>query len=202
MEKPLRKIFECIYCPFICAITNIDFKSLLLKEIGLLKRENQNQNLQIERVKEFVGFNNKVNSNNANDKKQMASTPLDDHQGRHKRLYRLLPTNDNTKSQKMEKFYGPPTSCSELSQLGYTLNGYYHVKSANIPDINQVETVYWQFKQPEGIFNSFVNEKRISSPSHLQLPKSGSVPIGILFYVLFNSFTDTKGGATIKFNDE
>ncbi len=128
-----------MHCPY-NDFTNIDFKSLVLNEIELLKKENRNQNLQIERMKEFVGFN-KVNSSNENEQKQMTSTSLDDHQRRHRRPYRLLPLRDHTKSKKMGKFYGPaPTNCSQLSQLGYTLNGYFHVKSANTDDINHVET--------------------------------------------------------------
>ena len=51
-------------------------------------------------------------------------------------------------------FYGPPTNCSELQQLGYTLNGYYLVKgqasnslSTNIIENNKIGVVYCQFKQ-------------------------------------------------------
>ena len=32
-------------------------------------------------------------------------------------------------TETVERFYGPPKSCSELKKLGYTLNGYYLVKS-------------------------------------------------------------------------
>ena len=51
-------------------------------------------------------------------------------------------------------FYSPPTNCSELQQLGYTLNGYYLVKgqasnslSTNIIENNKIGVVYCQFKQ-------------------------------------------------------
>jgi len=129
---------------------------------------------------------------------------MDQHSNK-KRPVRLLPpsffrSEKNETAIAIRRFYGPPTNCSELSQLGYTLNGYYQVKSANISDIIQVETVYCQFKHPEGIFNPSGNEKRISS-SHLQLPKSGSVGTGVHFYATLKSFEETTPFPTIEFVD-
>ena len=33
-------------------------------------------------------------------------------------------------SEVVERFYGPPNSCTELNKLGYTLNGYYLVNGS------------------------------------------------------------------------
>ena len=44
------------------------------------------------------------------------------------------------------KFYGPPTNCSELEKLGYTLNGYYLVKNNNPSNRNKIVTVYCAFR--------------------------------------------------------
>ncbi len=52
----------------------------------MLKQENLDQDLQIELTKEFVGLKN-INSNHQNEQQQMKLNPLEDHQGRHKRLY-------------------------------------------------------------------------------------------------------------------
>lgn len=60
---------------------------------------------------------------------------------RQKRPYRLLPLKDDNVRpvgdgnqltiNHQSRFYGPPTNCSDLSRLGYTLNGYYQVKTVN-----------------------------------------------------------------------
>ena len=56
-----------------------------------------------------------------------------------------------------------PTSCSDLSQLGYSLNGFYNVKVNNENSLENVklETVFCAFKQPEGTFNLSAVETRI-----------------------------------------
>lgn len=60
-----------------------------------------------------------------------------------------------------------PTSCSDLSQLGYTLNGFYTVKSAGPANALtdplglQLETVFCAFKQPNDPYNSSTVEKRV-----------------------------------------
>jgi len=134
--------------------------SVIYQEIGLLKDENRLQNFQIEKLKELVGFP----ENDQND----GLKNLDRHHQLNKRPVRLLPAfilygepNKNISAIQINRFFGPPTNCSELSKLGYTLNGYYHVKSENIDDINLVETVYCSFKQPDGSFNPSGMEKRV-----------------------------------------
>jgi len=186
-----------------------DEMRLIYEEIGLLKDENQKQNVEIATLKELVGSQKKDNSpilNQNSGHKMLDSLDMmmDQHSNK-KRPVRLLPpsffrTEKNETAIAIRRFYGPPTNCSELSQLGYTLNGYYQVKSTNINDIIQVETVYCQFKQPEGIFNPSGNEKRISS-SHLKLPKSGSAGTGVHFYVTLKSFEETTPFPTIAFYD-
>lgn len=65
---------------------------------------------------------------------------------------------NSTDKPAVRRFYGPPINCSELSELGYTLNGFYLVKSKseNNSIISnkdgsgqmQVEVVYCTFKHP------------------------------------------------------
>jgi len=50
---------------------------------------------------------------------------------------------------KVIEFYGPPTSCEELSKLGYTLNGYYLVKGKDNLNSFRIQAVYCQFKEPQ-----------------------------------------------------
>jgi len=100
---------------------------------------------------------------------------------RQKRPYRLLPTqnkgfggiekNENNinlnQHQRNSIFYGPPTNCSDLSRLGYTLNGYYLVKTdESNNEVKNLQSIYCAFKQPGGSFNSSTLEKRIG---HLKL---------------------------------
>ena len=47
-----------------------------------------------------------------------------------------------------ERFYGPPSNCSELSKLGFTLNGYYIVKGSK--NSSQIEIVLCRFRLPPG----------------------------------------------------
>ena len=55
------------------------------------------------------------------------------------------------------RFYGPPTNCSELAKLGYTLNGYYLIKNGS--EQGSIGIVYCQFykqeKTPEKQSNTF-----------------------------------------------
>ena len=48
------------------------------------------------------------------------------------------------------RFYGPPTSCSELQKLGYTLNGYYLIKGKDESNRSRIQVTYCQFQQPLG----------------------------------------------------
>ena len=68
-----------------------------------------------------------------------------------------------------QKFYGQPSNCSDLSNMGYTLNGFYMVQPADHNNGNEtkLETIFCAFQQPEGAaFNSSAIEKRIA---HLKL---------------------------------
>lgn len=94
---------------------------------------------------------------------------------RHERPYRLLPlktiSNDgpgNTIEKddgrivsNRHRFYGPPTNCFDLSQLGFTLNSFYLVQLASITTETKLETIYCAFAKPEGTsFNQSIVEKR------------------------------------------
>lgn len=45
------------------------------------------------------------------------------------------------------RFVGPATNCSELGMLGYTLNGYYLVKSNDPSNRDKIVIVYCKFRQ-------------------------------------------------------
>ncbi len=131
--------------------------------------------MEIAFLKERVG-----NTKDSDDQTMIADSrhQLDDNY-RNKRPVRLLPTSlfyrepkNETEQQKQNnrRRYEQPTNCSDLSILGYTLNGFYTVKSnepstkSNITNNDvKLETVYCAFKQPEGTFNSSLVEKRIIS---------------------------------------
>jgi len=107
-----------------------------------------------------------------------------------KRPARLLPLQllygdrKNETDQQIRRFYGPPTNCTELSMLGYTLNGYYLVKIADITKETKLETVYCAFKQSDGTFNPSGSEKRgarLNSDIQTSNKKFGG---GIHFYAL------------------
>jgi len=145
----------------------------LHQEIGQLRDENQNQNKNIAMLKEIAGFQkNKtlldqiVSSiikeiDKKKDGPMKESTPPSSSSvrrlsNRNKRPYRLLPANNKEANLHLiDRFFGPPTSCSDLSQLGYTLNGFYLVQSItnnyNDDDGLKIDTIYCTFKQPEGI---------------------------------------------------
>ena len=57
-----------------------------------------------------------------------------------------------TEEEKINRFYGPATSCNELGLLGYTLNGFYLVgKMGNHQQqFSQIQLVLCQFKRPLG----------------------------------------------------
>jgi len=102
-----------------------------------------------------------------------------------KRPARLLPLqllfnrNCTTCSELPPRFYGPPTNCSDLTRLGYTLNGFYLIKAASsnnstkntVNNETSIETVFCAFKQ-EGAFNALIVEKRISAKSKLMSNKN------------------------------
>ena len=60
-------------------------------------------------------------------------------------------------------FYGPPTNCSDLSKLGYTLNGFYLIKSPLITNesTTNIESVYCTFRQPKTFNASLLESSRV-----------------------------------------
>jgi len=75
------------------------------------------------------------------------------------------PTDNEKMLEAVRRFYGPPTNCSALSELGYTLNCFYLVKAPENKNDGQmqVEVVSCAFKHPEGIYNrSNIIEKKAS----------------------------------------
>jgi len=162
---------------------------LVYKEIGLLKHENQNQNFEIAMLKELVMGS--IQNSDSLDK-------MDRHTNKNKRPVRLLPPSilygdrNKTETQIHNKFYGPPTNCSELSLLGYTLNGYYQVKSGNMANIAQVHTVYCSFKQSDGKFHSSGSEDR-RVLSHLES--------GLHFYATQENYNGKGNNDVLRFTD-
>jgi len=167
---------------------------LIRQEIGFLREENQKQNTEIIILKETVQLQNETitkheitmkeldhkmkNSENCN--KQNYSRKK---QKRIRRPARLLPlqllfdrSDDDeertTKKPPPLRFYGPPTNCSDLARLGYTLNGYYLVKHNNTntttdksyfsSNSTATDTVCCAFKQ-DGTFNPLQLEQRVPS---------------------------------------
>jgi len=129
---------------------------------------------------------------------------------RNKRPYRLIPVNksgdfDNDGNDKaISKFYGPPTNCSDLSRLGYTLNGFYLVKAVENSDslvkddsnrnIMQVEAVSCMFKHPNyDIYDANnVQENRASlSPKHERIRLPNVASAGVHFRFRTKSTLDT-----------
>jgi len=157
------------------------------QEIGLLRNENHHPNMEIALMKEKIGIHN---INDSSDQRITVAS-LDDNNHRNKRPVRLLPPHilygerrNETDHQKQvnRRRYGQPTNCSDLSILGYTLNGFYLVKSnessteqSNI-DI-KLETVFCAFKQPDGTFNPTLVEKRIISRRETNKPSNDKILI-------------------------
>ena len=51
------------------------------------------------------------------------------------------------------QFFGPPANCSEVEMLGYTLNGYYLVKSNDPTNKNKITIVYCAFRQAQSMMS-------------------------------------------------
>jgi len=152
----------------ICTFTELNF---IHREIGLLRDENKHQNQEIDMLKDMLRMQNHP-SEQSTDHENMAEGL-----SHLKRPARLLPLKvllgerkNGTDKPAVRRFYGPPTNCSELSELGYTLNGFYLVKAPenNVTAIKdndkiQVEVISCAFKHPEGIYNrSKIIEKKAS----------------------------------------
>ncbi len=150
---------------------------MIHQEINLLRGENQNQNIQIALLQEKVGLHQaddetELHGQEKESQPQLISGSI--HQtSRQERPARLLPLrllfdyqkNDTDYTKPVRKFYGPPTNCSDLQQLGYTLNGFYLVNKTEANSLGggtsyQIETVFCAFKQ-EGSFNSSAVENPV-----------------------------------------
>ncbi len=146
---------------------------MIHQEIDLLRGENRNQNLQIALLQEKVGLKagqpelirrHQEVSAGVEESPQLISSHFH-HSHRQERSARLLPLqllfdrqkNDSDYFTSVRIFYGPPTNCSDLKRLGYTLNGFYLVNKAEADSFadgisHQIETVFCAFKQ-EAPFN-------------------------------------------------
>jgi len=182
------------------------------REIGSLRDENRDQNNEIALLKGMVQSQEgtvyqKVIEEIGRERKMEESLPL---ALPRKRPARLLPLQllfdrrNDTDRPLPRRFYGPPTNCTELSFLGYTLNGYYLVKTVNnntnlSADTFNLETVYCAFKQPDGTFNPSGMEKRVTS--EFKPNGNSKVPMnGIHFHVQpLSSFT-LSGAITVQFD--
>lgn len=151
---------------------------MIHQEINLLRGENQNQNIQIALLQEKVGLHQADDETELHGQEKESQPQLISgsfhHPSRQERPARLLPlqllfnyqNNDTDYTKPVRKFYGPPTNCSDLQQLGYTLNGFYLVNKteANFFDGDgighQIETVFCAFKQ-EGPFDSSAVENPV-----------------------------------------
>jgi len=153
-------------------------------EIASLKGTVQQQNKTINQhetaIKEFIADHNK-NIIKGNHKESSASL------SRRKRPAQLIPSqhvkqNNFTDEQNRKLFYGPPTSCSDLAQLGYTLNGFYIVNKPRIEDkimnIKRLETTFCAFKQ-EGTYNPALVEKPVN-PSSVPLSPLNPLAFSLL----------------------
>ncbi len=215
----------------------IDELHLIHQQIGFLMDENRNQNHEIALLKEIVGRNGKssflqqtlVNKEYQDDDQQQMERKImfgprqsSDELGlqRAKRPARLLPFSllfgdrkNETDAILQRRFYGPPTNCSDLTRLGYTLNGFYLVKPMNnnndtgnssIIKDTKLYTVFCSFKQAEGANDPSNVEKRVGNlqldaGNSLNKPNKGFPGRGIHFHVQRNINMDfsNKGINTI-----
>ena len=203
------------------------------QEMGSLRTENQKQNLEITSLKETVQLQNKTISQHettikdliSNDHKMIKGDrdryplPSAATMSRRKRPARLLPDSilfgkkkNKTDEENRKIFYGPPTNCSDLTRLGYTLNGFYLVKSPgvdeNFPQATILLSVYCAFKQ-EGIYYPGNVQKPAISPyssfNSLPLPSfspSFTPPDDISFYASVIRKKIVPSYGTITFQKE
>ena len=194
--------------------------------------ENQNQNKEIAMLKEIAAFQNNTTISDQilslikkelddqkkkesftakSTKRNQDSAPEKPSHHRNKRPYRLIPVNkpkDENSNQANRKFYGPPTNCSDLSQLGYTLNGFYLVKAPESKsntlkdgDKIQVEAISCTFKHPEGIYQPFnVIEKKASVPYLNRKLFNAANNSGIHFRVRLTSNVEATKSTNILFD--
>jgi len=138
LTKCLKRV--AIY-RYLLLFLNIEQLVSLNQDIRLLRDENKNQNMEIALLKEMVQSQDERVNEKIISEIEQNSIIL------HQR-------------QKTTIFYGPPTNCSDLSRLGYTLNGYYLVKSDAGNEVRNLKGIYCAFKQPEGSMDS----SRIENP--------------------------------------
>ena len=164
------------------------------QEIELLREENQEQNTEIKILKDTIKLQNKTINQHEKTIKELGqkikaslngcknNNYSSDKIKQRKRPARLLPLqllfdkdeddDDTTKKPTPRKFFGPPASCSDLSRLGYTLNGFYLVEKSNITKeatknnltlsySKTTDTVYCAFKQ-DGAFNPSLVENKLA----------------------------------------
>ncbi len=153
-----------------------------------LKTQNRDQSKRIDQLEKKLSMllntptTTKISKDNMIESCNEQQRSKDLRKGSKKRPARLLPLqllfnrNSTDDVPLPPKFYGPPHNCSELSKLGYTLNGFYQVKqiipsSSKIDDFSQLETIYCAFKQPGGVVDETKIERRV-------VPKSTKV-VGI-----------------------
>ena len=179
LTKCLKRV--AIY-RYLLLFLNIEHLVSLNQDIRLLRDENKNQNMEIALLKEMVKsqderVNKKIISEIEQRMKYDESSVgkvSSSSRVRQKRPFRLIPIqkekidlNEHKENsiilhqrQKTTIFYGPPTYCSDLSRLGYTLNGYYLVKTNAGNEVINLKGIYCAFKQPEGSMDS----SRIENP--------------------------------------
>jgi len=162
------------------------------QEMGSLRDENYKQNVDIASLKETIQLQNKTINRQEKTINKLVGT--DNHRmfkndrpvssaakSRRKRPARLLPPSilrgkkkNETNQPDRKHFYGPPTNCSDLTRLGYTLNGYYLVKNPALSDdfkkTTKLETVFCAFKQ-EGAHNPHLVQQEVISPDSSLKPK-------------------------------
>jgi len=60
----------------------------------------------------------------------------------------MFSAKESSDTDQLKQFFGPPTNCHEVGQLGYTLNGYYLIKRRDDSNENgKIGVVYCRFQQ-------------------------------------------------------
>lgn len=189
------------------------------QEIEQLKNENRNQTIEIAVLKERIEsqdekIDQKINKELDKRMKEIIVDHLHSSSAgkyRQKWPYRLIPAyktikelgNGNITNPQPTPFYGPPANCSDLSRLGYPLNGFYQVSpytiNGNSNDI-KVETVFCAFKQPEGTFKSSKVEKRVMG-QYLKFSDDSINGTSIHFHVeMISGPTNQRFDKDLQFN--
>jgi len=190
--------------------------------IGWLKAENQNKSAEIALLRGKIESQDESIDQKITKEveKKMKEFLKGDHsnfssgKARQKRPYRLLPITNKGPGDKKNhqgeiisnqprRFYGPPRNCSDLSLLGYTLNGFYLVKPNSNSNDAKVEVISCSFEQPPVGINSTSNvEKRIEHLTMFDNSNNNSKPAsagtGIHFQVQRNKDFEFGANAIIQ----